>query len=73
MRDLNKIKKHLGIRKKELILLAVYRMYKEEFDDVEEACEFVLNKIENEKELIPISEAEIVDLETLCKTYKNCR
>ena len=45
MVELNLIKKHLGIRKKELILLAVYKMYGIEIEDTDEACEFVLNKI----------------------------
>ena len=46
---LNKVKKHLGIRKDNLILLKTYVKYRKEFVNMEEAVEYVLKKIEKEK------------------------
>ena len=48
--DINKVKKHLGIKKQDLILLAVYIAYGVEFDEREDAVEFVLNMIGEEIE-----------------------
>jgi len=45
---INKIKKHLNVSKQDLILLAVYKTYGVEFEDVKKACEFVLDKIDND-------------------------
>ena len=39
--DKNKIKKFLGIKKEQLILLAVWKRYRMEFSDMNEALEFV--------------------------------
>ena len=43
------VKKRLNVRKKELILLAVYKVYGAEFDDSDIATEFVQKMIEWEE------------------------
>jgi len=47
--DINKVKKHLGIKKQDSILLATYLKYGVEFEEREDAVEFVLKKIEDLK------------------------
>ena len=42
---INKVKKRLGIKKQDSILLAVYIAYGVEFDERSDAVEFVLNMI----------------------------
>ena len=37
----NKIKKYLGIKKNQLILLAVYKKFGIEFKDTDDACDWV--------------------------------
>ena len=46
MSNINDVKKHLGIKKQELILLHTYIKYGKEFDTLEKAMEFVIKKIE---------------------------
>ena len=41
LKEINKIKKFLGISKNELILLEVYKQYGREFDNQEEAIRFL--------------------------------
>jgi len=45
--NINIVKKHLGIKKDQLILLQVYKQYGVEFDDEKDAVEFVLKKMNN--------------------------
>ena len=49
IKEVNLIKKHLGVKKRELILLGVYLKYGVEIEDVDEACEYVLKKINLQK------------------------
>jgi len=46
IQELNKIKKFLGITKKELILLQVFKLYNVEFDNTEQAIEYIQKKME---------------------------
>ena len=41
MKTRNEIKKYLKVRKEQLIMLAVYKKYGKEFDNVEDACSFM--------------------------------
>ena len=40
-KEKNKLKKKLGVKQSQLVLLAVYKMYGVEFEDGDEALEFV--------------------------------
>jgi L-fucose isomerase-like protein len=50
LKDLNKIKSILGIKKRMLILLETYKQYKREFDTEQEAIDF-LEEIYNDNKI----------------------
>lgn len=51
MKDLNKVKKILGVRKNDLILLATYKKFNIEFDEFEEAVEWIKEEVMSLKHL----------------------
>ena len=49
LKEMNKVKKHLGIRQRNLILLQTFRKYRVEFEEEKDAIKFVIEKMKNEE------------------------
>ena len=47
--EINQVKKHLGISKRNLILLQTFRKYRVEFEEEKDAIKFVMEKIKHEE------------------------